>query len=156
MSDTLLYTDSDKVRGALGLTVQDVADAQICGANIEARLKEDLDGWLPTHAAIQTAGRASTATDAQKRTWLQLQLYSQFRAASFFTPILATLVAQKIADGQMEMQRFSNAKLQEINDDMRAQADHYQELLAPSLSDDGVGFSPLGISVPGSDPVTNT
>lgn len=153
---TLLYTDSDKIRGALGLTPQDVTDDQICNANIEARLQEDLDGWLPTHATVQTEGRATAATAAQKRAWLQLQLYCQFRAALFFTPILSTLVAQKIADGQMEMQRFSNAKLSEIEEGMRTQADHYQELLSPSLDADGVPFTAFGVSTPGSDPVTNT
>lgn len=61
MVPVTLYTDSDAIRGCLGVTDNELLDEMIVGAQVALELETDLDGWLPSHADLLGAPTVSAA-----------------------------------------------------------------------------------------------
>lgn len=64
MVPVTLYTDSDAIRGCLGVTDNELLDEMIVGAQVALELEADLDDWLPDHALLLDAPTVSAATVA--------------------------------------------------------------------------------------------
>ena len=61
MVPVTLYTDSDAIRGCLGVTDNELLDEMIVGAQVALELEADLDDWLPSHADLPDAPTVSAA-----------------------------------------------------------------------------------------------
>lgn len=151
----ILYTTTDQIRAVLGTTPEEIEDAQIIDLGILDILELKLLTVYPTHAALKAIIDADTATVDEKKKWLQLSLYVRYEAACCLLPQAAMLFAQKISDGDAEMQRFNKDKLQEFIDNIRGERDSYMGQVNEDLA-----FKPLlgglfSVVPPAYDPVTD-
>jgi hypothetical protein len=118
-------------------------------------LEIELDTVYAGHAALKVKIDAGTATTNEKATWKRLQIYVQYQAAVFLLPGLQNLTAQKVTDGDAEMQRFQRDSLQETIDRILGQRDKYLGLVNPALVPDGAAFAVLSLVTPARDPVVD-
>lgn len=56
------YTNTDAIRGCLGVTENELLDEMIVNARFDLQLETDLDQWLPGHSLLKDA--ADAASDA--------------------------------------------------------------------------------------------
>jgi len=150
------YTTSDAIRGSLGVDPQDCSDEVIASSNLEVELEVDLDGWLPTHDTLFTAGAATGATGAEKTTKNLILLYAQwfcaFELASRFL-----LFPQIVTDGKNQMNRFAKVDLDRVKDLAASRMNKYRKSLDELVNSSSEGVLPIvSISTPSFDPVTNT
>lgn len=156
MAQVTPYTNTAAIRGCLGIDAQDCTDDMIITSNLELELEVDLDGWLPTHAAIYDAGKVSTATADERHQLNLLQLYAQWFCA-FEMVSRQLLVPQIVTDGKNQMNRFG-IDLKEAKAEAAARMAKYRGLLDEEVNGaTAVSALPLvAISTPAYDPVTNT
>ena len=128
------YTNTDAVRAALGLDSDhyEVPDSMLTNRNMDLELLEDLDDWLPTHAAIWAAADATTPTTEELRAGRQLQLYSMWFCAAMLAEVWLAM-PQMITDGQNKVQRF-DIDLQALLDNARAKREKYKEQIVPTVT----------------------
>lgn len=153
----ILYTTTEKIRASLGSSEPEISDLQVTDASVEDQLTIDLEGVYPDHAAL-AAAQAGSPSSEEKRLFIILQLYCQFAGACCLLPQLQLLVAQKITDSDVEMQRFMKDDLQKLKDEIIAKRDQYAALLqaaADISTAAGTPFIPIGTASPNFDPVTN-
>lgn len=154
---SVLYTDSDRVRAALGLDDADIADTEITESSLEEELIVDLDSWVPTHAAIIAAADAPAATDSQKALGRLMRLYCQFKGA-YLLAGQAYRILQKVTDGKNQQARFSNLDWERIAAALNEKAAKYKQLLAAALGDTVnsavAGYPIMSASQPNFDPIT--
>jgi len=108
------YTTTDAIRGAIGLTDNEVTDAMLVDQNLALELENDLLGWIPTHATLYAAGLDSGASAAEKQQAALLILYSQWFCAAQALTVMTLSIPQAIADGKDEMKRFQAMDLEAL------------------------------------------
>lgn len=157
MAQVTPYTNTAAIRGCLGIDLQDCSDDTILESNLELELLVDLDGWLPTHAAIHAAGKVNTATAEERHLWNVLQLYAQWFCA-FEVVSRFMLLPQIVTDGKNQLNRFPNVDLKDAKAEAAARMAKYRGLLDEEVNGaTAVSSLPLvAISTPAYDPVTNT
>lgn len=158
MAIEVLYTNTDAIRSALGVTASEIADAQITDLGISDQLLFSLETVYPDYATLKTAIDGGSATDAEKRLWKALQLFCMYESAYIMTPELQTLLAQKITDGDAEMQRFQKDNLEDTISRIIQARNKYVSIL--TAANTGI-IAPktlvhFGTAQPAYDPVTNT
>jgi hypothetical protein len=151
----VLYTNTDQIRAALGVTAREIADAQINDLNVRDQLIFSLKTVYPDHASLWANNNPSADEKLIKSA---LILYCQYEAAVIMTPQLQFLTAQKITDGDAEMQRFQKDNLDETIARIKEMRDRYAKALGVAVP----GYQPpaavvhFGTVQPAYDPVTNT
>lgn len=152
-----VYTDTSAVRGAIGLTDNEVTDDMIVDSRLDLELESDLYEWLPTHEDVWEAGSAvaATADEKMQKTWLRL--YSKWFVASKLAAMILAM-PQMISDGKAEMRRFQQLDLQKVLDNAIAEMMKYRDKLDAAVNGSTVGTAPtlVGLATPSYDPVTNT
>lgn len=104
------YTNTVKIRGALGLTPSDVNDQYIEDRGTEDQVLTSLYKWLPTHDTLYTTWTAGGATDDEKQYARLLRQYSTYMCAFHLCSGLEFLVLKAIGDSKATAERFSNVK----------------------------------------------
>ena len=157
MEQITAYTDTNAIRGSLGVDDQDCPDSLIVQSNLELELEVDLYEWLPTHAAIFSVGSQTGAdiSDAVKKNYLLLyaQWYCAYELACRFLAF-----PQIVSDGKNQLNRFAKLDLEVVKQNAASRMAKYKGKL-DALENNVVaaaGLSILAISTPGYDPVTNT
>ena len=150
MAALTVYTNTDAVRAALGLDADhyEVPDSMLVNRNMDLELLEDLDDWLPTHAAIWAAADAGSPSAAEIRAGRQLQLYAMWFCAAMLAEVWLAMPSS-ISDGQNRVQRF-DLDLEKLLENARAKRDKYKEQIVPTVS---AATFIAGVS-PDYDPVT--
>lgn len=155
---TILYTDSDGVRSVLGVESfsgtgqRELPDSMFVSSGMERQLRSDLYGWVPTHAAMISAGDDGAATDEQVYQADLIRNYSLYFVANKAAK-MAYATRRIVSDGKSEMQRFEIDWLA-VADSMAVEAKEAKQLLQDLLSP-SVATSFLSLVVPAYDPVTN-
>jgi hypothetical protein len=162
MPTAVLYTTTDNIRAALGVSIKEIADAQITDASIADQITVKLASLYPTHATLATdngfpsgpaPGGHPTADEAF--TWIVLKLFCMYYGAELLLAAAQTLLAQTITDGQSSQARFQSDDLDETIDRIGSRADYYAGILNPDYSaEKGLGFALLGVVTPTYNPVT--
>lgn len=62
MTTVVLYTNTDAIRGCLGITENELYDEMIVSSRFDLQLEIDLDSWLPGHGALANAADATSDT----------------------------------------------------------------------------------------------
>lgn len=154
----VLYTTTDAIRAALGVTAREITDTQVTDLGISDQLLFSLEKVYPAHVALSQA-QGSSPTDAQVRLYKALVLFCQYEGAYIMTDQLQTLIAQKITDGDAEMQRFMKDNLKDTIARILAARNRWANILNAG-SDIPVDTSivPVMFSTvqPSYDPVANT
>jgi hypothetical protein len=149
------YTDTDAIRGAVGLTVSDIPDASLIDQKLGSELESDLSEWLPTHAALYATGTAGGATAADAQIAAYLVLYAQWFCASALVTQMVLGIPALISDGKSEMRRFVNIDLDDLAGRVQAKRDFYRNRLAEGQGQAVVtATSIMQAGVPDYDPVT--
>jgi hypothetical protein len=152
MSAVTKYTDTSRIRAAIGITDKDMSDKSMTDINLDDRLLSELAEWLPTHATVYTDGTAGTPTAVQLTDYRNLKLYSNYYCASCLDLRLA--VVSTIGDGKNIMKRFEGVDFDELSAKMTDQAAIYRKRLELSINataEQALGL--IGLSVPTYDPV---
>lgn len=153
---SVLYTDCNSIRAALGLSDIELSDRTIRDLGVAELVEMALDFIYPDHIALHAAIQdPSTATPEQKAAYRALKFFCQFEAATHFIPQLQLLVAQRVSDGDAEMHRFNASSLEETIGRLLSRRDEFLILLNPTYLDSASVFSPLVRSTPDYDPVTD-
>jgi hypothetical protein len=151
----ILYTSTDQIRAALGVTEREVTDDQINNLNVRDQLIFSLKPVYPDHATLWAK---SNPTDDEKLIKSALILFCQYESAVIMAAQLQMITAQKITDGDAEMQRFQKDNLDETIQRIISMRDRYANALKSSVP----GFQTpaaivhFGTVQPAYDPVTNT
>ncbi len=152
---SIFYTTTEAIRAVLGVTDVEVEETQILNLGIDTQLELETDVVYSDHATVKAAVDANTATTDQQRVWKILQLFCQYQAAVFMLPGIQLLVAQKITDGDFEMQRFMKDSLQETEAKITELRDKYRGLLNPTAYGSGaLVHNPMMLATPTYNPVT--
>ena len=143
MADITVYTTTQAVRAALGVTTSEVPDVFLVDQNLDAALILDLDAWLPDRSAV-TGAQASA-----------LKLYSMWFVAAYLAEMTLAF-PQKISDGKADMRRFTELDLEAIAETAKANRDKFKGLLLPDESEDAsYGYVAAVAASPAYDPITN-
>lgn len=149
------YTTTQAVRGCLGIDVDDCPDAYMVDSQVALELKLDLDGWLPTHSTLYTAGTTGSPTALQTAISDRIKLYAQWFVALEFANRPLT-VPQINTDGKAQIDRFK-VDLAAVAKLAAAKVAKYKGELV-SLVGGGAVTAPyanyVSVATPGSDPVT--
>jgi len=149
------YTNTDAVRGCLGVDQDDCPDRYMVDSQVALELSLDLDGWLPTHAALFTAGTTGTPTTAAKAIADRLKLYAQWYVAlEFANRPLA--VPQIVTDGKAQLDRFK-VDLSKVAELAAQKVAKYKGELQGAVNGSQT-VAPytnyVNVATPGADPVT--
>lgn len=149
------YTTTEAVRGCLGVDLNDMPDHYMVDSKLDVELKLDLDGWLPTHAALYAAGVAPGATAADVAKGVRIALYAQwFCAAEMAKRPLS--VPQITTDGKAQIDRFK-VDLEKVAALATFKVSQYRaelDLLVNGTAIPTGVISYVGIGVPSQDPIT--
>lgn len=132
MADTL-YTTTEKIRAALGVSAKELSDEIMTGLQLDIQLEVELDVIVPTHDAIKTAGTAGGASAAQIKAWKQLQVLTQYVGALILDDNRQMWSAQKVSDGDFDMQRFSSDDLTTLRNNLIERRNFFLAPLNPEL-----------------------
>lgn len=151
------YTNTDKIRGALGFTLSDVSDKYIEDREISEELLISLYGWIPDHKTRYAAWVASATADDDQYKRL-LEKYCTYICAFHLSSGLELLATQAITDSKAGAERFSSVKLENLRDRMEGIALSTLTDLATALS---LSVSNSSVSIfasvsPSVDPVTRS
>lgn len=143
----ILYTDTDAIRAVLGITEEDLEDAQLIARNLDKELNIDLLSWLPTVEDLVSIG-----TDLQVDS---IKLYSNYYCAALVAQSLRLAATQQTSDGQNSLDRYSVIDWKEIIQEMRERASFYRSYLITSLAETVIStFKPFASVGLATDPVT--
>lgn len=154
MSAAILYTNTDAIRAAVGVTTKEYPDGMLKDQGLETQIRVDVYGWLPTHATLYATGTANGATDAEVHQKDLLVLYCVFCGAVRLVEMIMA-AREKVGDGKSEVQRFDidwAALLEALNKRKDSYRAELEELVNPT--DATIGY--FGLATPDYDPVTNS
>ncbi len=104
----VLYTTTDSIRAAIGVTDAEVNDSQILSLGIVDQLILYLDDVYPTYEALASQNAVGqTPTVQQQKDWKKLKLLCQYAAAVIVLQAGQNLLAQTVSEGGTSMARFS-------------------------------------------------
>ena len=151
---TILYTDSDKVRSVLGVSDRELLDQTMLDLEIEDQLLLNLPEVYPDHVALAAIAEGPNAelTAEQDLAWRVLRQYVKYRAATYLLPQFQMITWKRLSDGDVDQTRYGPDDLAQFCDNIKGEADKYEEALNPSSDRLMVGF---GLVTPGYDPVVN-
>lgn len=154
---TVLYTTTEAIRAAIGVTDKEVEDVQITDLNTADQIEFSLETVYPDHAALAVA-QGGSPTPEQIRLFKLLKLYCQYEGAVICLMAGQHLLAQKITDGDAEMQRFNKDNMQDTLNQIKSLRDRYRGMLSVGVVTPTVTMATLPLLTavsPGYDPVTN-
>lgn len=151
------YTNTDKIRGAIGFTVRDVPDQFIVDRDLGEELLISLYKWMPDHATLYTAWQLG-GSDDEKQYARQLRKYSTFMCAFHLCSGLELLAVQAIGDSKATAERFTGVKLEKLRSRIEGIAESSRSDL---ITDLGLTTASTTASIfsavpPASDPVVGS
>ena len=151
----VIYTDSDRILAAIGLTSEDISDDFFLSKDLKTILSVDLYNWLPTYSTLHVSV-GDTATEAQKHVSNCLTLYCTYFCAAKLLEGGALNIMIKESDGQNEYNRISNIDFNLLKSETIKQAGYYREILLSAISSNSVAIQVAQSTVvaPAYDPVT--
>jgi hypothetical protein len=148
----VLYTDTDRIREALQITVEDLSDDRFNKGALELDLLLDLDDWLPTHATIYADG-LGTPTQAQLKQFNLLVAYSTYFCADQTLHTGPLSLPRSIGDGKNAIERLDDR--QALVDFLAGRMAKYKNMLIEAVTGAAVARGGHLIGVGSAyDPVT--
>lgn len=156
---TILYTDSDAVRSALGVESfsdqnlqRELPDTMFSSQDFARQLRAALYSWVPTHADIIAAGDAP-GTDEEVHYADLVRNYSLYWCA-WRAAMMAYATRRNVGDGKSELQRFEVDWLKLAEEMKKLFEDAQDELMEALNPATTIAFAKR--VEPDYDPVTNT
>lgn len=154
MATPILYTTTNAIRAAIGVTEKEVPNEAFVDLTIEDQLVIYLNRVFPGYVALASAIQGGSPTDDQKAQWRSLKLVCTYESAYLMLQGGQYLLSQQIESGGVKTTRFAKDDLETTIARMAAMRDEYLGILLDDDTLNGVDFvSPMiGVS-PGYDPV---
>lgn len=152
----ILYTTTDAVRAAIGVTDVEVEDKQILDLNIEDQLVLFLESAYPIYEALAAAnapGADPPPTPQQISDWKKLKLLCQYQAAVILLQANQYLLVQAVTEGGTNMSRFSRNDIDTILTRIEGMRDQFLGSLTGENPVTSYLVSPLVRGTPNYDPV---
>lgn len=151
----VLYTTTDSIRAAIGLTLAELADQTIINLNVEDQLLVYLNQVCPTHADIAAAGQAPSPSDDDKNKYRCLRLIAMYECGVICLQNAQYLLAQTMQDGGTMVSRFAKDDLTTTLNNILSQRDYYLNILNGELGNTNTGalFTVFSTVQPSYDPV---
>lgn len=150
----VLYTTTDSIRAAIGVSDAEIQDKQILDLNVEDQLVLYLEQVYPDYEALADANApGKSPTKKQASDWKKLKLLCQYAGAVLLMLAGQNILVHSLTDGGTTMARFGRNDLDTTLARLERRRD---ELLAALLEDDlsGASFRLLARASPSYDPVT--
>jgi hypothetical protein len=152
----VLYTTTDAIRAAVGVTEVEVKDSQITDLNVEDQLEIYLDQVYPDHAALVDAneeGADPAPTPEQISDWKKLKLLCQYAAAVILLQAGQNLLVQAVTEGGTSMSRFSRNDIETTLARLEGMRDQFLSALTGVSPAEAYMVSPFKRVSPDYDPV---
>ena len=149
----------DQIRGAAGVSVVEVSNAEIDAFAIEQTLQLAVASWIPAATdtdAIYTDGTDPGATTAEKHTLYAFSAYLKNYAAYLLFLTGKLKFAKKISDSDNSFERYGWED-DAIAARLLAQANQAQDQFLGLIGEEATGYATnifMGRSEPAFDPVT--
>ena len=156
----ILYTSTDQVVAALGLTSHDLEEQQLLDMDLEPEVSLWLYSWLPTYADVYTYPDDPSSTDSELRQYQHLLLATKYYCAWLVAPRLQ-MIAPKSVDTEIgnAMSRIDFDPIA-IMQTMSDRYTHHMTALLGEISQSTAATSVRGQAVtavsPAYDPYTAT
>ena len=122
----VLYTNTNSIRAAIGVSDIEVSDTQITDLNVEDQLILYLNEVYPQYEALSDANEVGqNPTPEQAKDWLKLKLLCQYAAAVILLQAGQYLLAQSITEGGTIMSRFSKEDIVTTLERLEAKRDEF-------------------------------
>lgn len=96
MSQDILYTTTDQIAAALGLTSHDLEEGQLVNMDLEPEVTLWLYSWLPTYATVYGYGGLNAPTATQQRQCMHLLLAVKYYCAYLVAPRLQLIAPKSV------------------------------------------------------------
>jgi hypothetical protein len=110
MSTDILYTTTDQIVAALGLTSHDLEEQQLVAMDLEPEVTLWLYSWLPTYATVYGYGALNAPSATQTRQYMHLILSVKYYCAYLVAPRL-----QMIAPKTVETEAGNNMSRADVD-----------------------------------------
>lgn len=149
------YTTTDALRGAIGVTDNEITDEMLTSQRLDLELEADLLAWLSDHATLYADGIAAGATTTEKQIAAHIVLYSQWFVASLAVDSMRLGLPQMLSDGKSEIRRFSELDLDELSAKVAGRREYHRAKLYELVYDEPAveTVSIMALSTPDYDPV---
>jgi hypothetical protein len=131
---SILYTDTDKLRSMLGVSDKDISDSQITDRGLDKELQFDLLSWVPTHSVKYRDGRLPNSTPEQKALADAISLYSTYFCSSLMVKSLQLATPQSISDGKNALSRFTSMDWNGVYAHLTERAAFYKTFVQETLT----------------------
>lgn len=151
----LIYTDSDRVLGTLGLSSEDIEDDFFKSKDLARKLSVDLYTWLPNHSDYYVEpGTLNPPADKQFHSDCLILYCTYFCGIRVLDGILSIMA--KESDGQNEYSRFGLINFDKLSKDFTSQAGYYRQTLLNAIKSLNVAtrVAQSAVVAPTYDPVT--
>lgn len=156
---TILYTDTDRVRSVLGVDEKDVSDSSITARDLEKELRLDLLSWMPAHSTLHGTGSSSAASDTEQSLADAITLFSTYYCAVLVVKSLQLAAPQTVSDGKNTMSRFATMDWQQLTFHLKERLAFYKVFIQNSASSStptAPVYNPFQGALLSIDPVTST
>lgn len=141
------YTNSEILRSVLGITEEDLDDAQLLARGLDKELNIDLMSWLPTAGDLIYIGTPEQIDS--------IGLYANYFCAYLASQSLRMAATQKITDGANALDRFANVDWDAMQAQLKERSTFYKKFLLDSIGTiASTGVKRFSIVGSGYDPVT--
>lgn len=149
----VLYSDTDAIRAAIGVTDVELPDAMFGAQGLEMQMRVSLYRKVPTHGTVYLAGMESDASAADVYAADLLALYCMYFGAIRAVEMVLAL-RQQVSDGKQEVSRF-NVDWQKLTAALQRKLDEIGSALVEAVNGTTSGVSYFGKASPDYDPVAN-
>lgn len=124
------YTDTDKIRAVLGLSLKDMPDDRLAVRDLEKELNLDLASWVTNIQTLTDAVNSGTATQTESDVIDSIGLYATYFCAKLIIPSLQLATVAKIGDGKNSQERFANINWDSLYDRISERISFYRKFIS--------------------------
>lgn len=156
------FTSYNEVMAVLGADTTEFPEANFDYRDLWLELEQDMEGWLPAEVSIDqillAAEDSGDQTNADQK-MVYLKAYSRYFCAWLISLSADLLFAERISDGQNEIQRSKRTDYSKLSDRLLGRAEKFKNLLLvlidPTLSQSRRTSALFSTVSPSYDPVYN-
>jgi hypothetical protein len=160
MSQDILYTSTDQIVAALGLTSHDLEEQQLVNMDLEPEVTLWLHSWLPAYATVYGYGSLNAPTASQLRQYQHLLLTVKYYCAYLVAPRLAMIAPKTVGTEAGNSMSRADVDAKAIQQAMSGRYAYHMNQLLAEISQDTTLVTNRGKAItavsPSYDPYTAT
>lgn len=147
------YSTTDAVRACLGITDNEMSDADLDAMDLDVSVLAELEDWLPTHSVHWAASKGAAPTATEIAVGRRISLYVNWIGA--LHAIRAYLaVPHEISDGKAKISRFAKEGATLMEEKARRVSGKYKNEIQKLNGVTPSTATVMGLAKPSFDPIT--